>query len=227
MSRPIPPPGYPPMMQEPEPRQGRGCFFYGCLTVVVLLLLLVAIVGGTAYWGYKKLLSYTSDKPMEIPTIEATAADYEALKARIDAFTKAADQVQQAEIELTATDINTLIAHDPEWKEVHGKAYVKIEGDEMKADASIPLGEIPGFKGRYLNGTLGINVSLQDGELEVKPKTLVVKDKSVPKQIMDQLRQQNWADETNQDDDAMKVIRKLESIEIKDGKIKVKSRGKE
>ncbi|NOZ22727.1 MAG: hypothetical protein GXP25_16740 [Planctomycetes bacterium] len=226
MSRPIPPPPSPPMMQDVEPKQGRGCFFYGCLTSIILLILLLAVVGGTIYWGYNKLLSYTSDKPMDIPTVEATADEYTALKARVEAFTKAIDEGKSAEIELSARDINILIAQDPDWKEVKGKAFVKIEGDEVKADASIPLGEFPGFKGRYLNGTIGLNISLENNLLVVKPKTVVVKGKALPKQVMDALREQNLAKDADKEEKNIEIIRKFERIEIKDGKIKVKSKGK-
>jgi len=227
MSRPIPPPPAPPTMQDMEPKQGRGCFFYGCLTAVILVILLVAIAAGTIYWAYNKLLSFTSDKPMDIPTIEATVDEYNALAARIEAFKKTVEEGKPAEIELSAGDINALIARDADWKQLKGKAYVKIEGDEVKADVSIPLGELPLLKGRYLNGTLGMNVSLKDNLLVVKPKTIIVKGKPVPKQVMDQLRQENWAKDAYKDEDNMKIIEKFDSIEIKDGKIKVKCKGKE
>jgi len=212
-------------MQEPE-KQGRGCLFYGCLILAILAVVVLLVVGGGAYWTYNYFKSFTADKPMDIPVVEAGPGEYEALKARVEAFKKALDEGKKAEIALSGKDINLLIGNDPEWKDLKGRAHVTIEGDEIKADASIPIPkDAPVFKGRYINGTIGMKVSLANGTLFLSPKTIVVNEKAVPDQIMKELQKQNFAAETCKDEDAAKAIEKFESIQVKDGKITIKSSG--
>jgi hypothetical protein len=121
----------------------------------------VLIIGG----GYWYILSFTDDKPMDIPVVEASADRYQAIRSRIDAFVKAVEEDKSAELSLTADEINILIAQDPHWKELKGKVHVKIKGDELMAEVSIPIKgkNARSFKGRYLNGTVGVRPRLKNG----------------------------------------------------------------
>ena len=75
----------------------------------------------------------------------------QALKDRVEAFRKAVEAGTATEpLVLTSDDLNALIEENAELK---GKVYVKIEGDEVKGQVSIPLerlADLPMFKGRYL-----------------------------------------------------------------------------
>ena len=82
------------------------------------------------------------------------------------------------------------------------------------------------FKGRYLNGEADLKASLQDGVLIVTLDSIEVNGQSPPEQMMTTLRQQNLAKDAYKDPKAAELFRKLESLEIDDGKIILKVRAK-
>jgi hypothetical protein len=212
--------------QQPQ-RPKHGCFFYGCITVIVLLVL-IAIAGFLAVrWGLNKLQQYvneyTETVPVAFPKSPLTDEDRQKLYDRWKAFTDAVESGDKAEtIELTADEINALIERDPEMR---GRFHVTIDGSKIGGAISIPLDAL-GFRGRFLNGSATATVSLVGGRLAVYLDQVTVKEKPVPEHFMTELRKQNIAkDFTNNPDNARK-IEKLESIEVKDGKLIVKSKPK-
>jgi hypothetical protein len=161
---------------EPPPKPKRnGCLGKGCLMLVVFLILLgvAFFVGG--YVGVRYVV--TSNTPKEIPQIETTEADQEAIRHRWEEFAAASrsappeatplttttttTEVTPAptpatnHIELTATDINQLIAGN---RKLRGKAFVSIENNVARVQVSVPLEKV-GFRGRFLNGELQVRSS--------------------------------------------------------------------
>jgi len=116
---------------------------------------------------------------------------------------------------LTGQEINALIADSPAWKQLKGKLYVTVAGDQIKGEVSIPmddLGKMPGLsrlKGRFLNGSASLKISLQDGTLFVTMQSLQVKGQSPPENIMAQLRAQNLAQNIYNDPKGSELIRRL------------------
>ena len=90
------------------------------------------------------------------------------LKQRFEAFQQAVrEQRPTKPLELTADDINALIASGPKRQDLKGKFYVSLEGDQLKGEVSMPLQEIglSMFKGRYLNGSATFGLSFRNGTL--------------------------------------------------------------
>jgi hypothetical protein len=158
---------------EPPPKpKGMGCIGKGCLLIIVfLVLLVVAFVIGF----------YVGTKPKEIPQVQTSEAEQNAVSARWDDFEAASKQeappvvpvaspnpdttpIPDASplpeatppnpnrIELTANDINQLIARS---RRARGKAFVSIENDVARVQVSIPLEKV-GFHGRSLNGEFSV-----------------------------------------------------------------------
>jgi hypothetical protein len=156
---------------EPPPRQRRsGCLGKGCMMLVVFLILLAVafFVGG--YVGVRYVV--TSTQPREIPQVQSTEAEQEAVRNRWEEFKvspRASDTTttttdgttaQRApsntnRIELSATDINQLIAGS---RKLRGKAFVSIENNIARVQVSVPLEKV-GFRGRFLNGELQVRSS--------------------------------------------------------------------
>lgn len=155
---------------EPPPKQRKsGCLGKGCMMLVIFLILLgvAFFVGG--YVGVRYVV--TSTTPKEIPQIETTEADQEAVRHRWEEF-KVAPQNAPVEpttttttteptppsppasnrIELSASDINQLIAGS---RKLRGKAFVSIENNVARVQVSVPLEKV-GFRGRFLNGELQV-----------------------------------------------------------------------
>ncbi len=222
----------------PEPPMAaphqRGCFFYGCIIASVLALLVAIMLALVTYLGFRFLNQaveeYTATAPRELPKSEMPAEKREALKERVEAFRKAVHAGSPIEpLELTSDDLNALIEESPELK---GKVYIKIEGREIKGQVSFPLDAFANvpllgmFKGRYLNGEAALKASLEDGVLLVTLDSFEVNGKSQPENVMTNLRQQNLAKDAFNDPKAAAMLRKLESLEVKDDKVILKVRAK-
>jgi hypothetical protein len=220
------------------PAKRRGCFFYGCITVLVIMVL-CGIAGFFAIrYGLNKFTAfveqYTDTTPMKLPTVQMSSTDYQLLDKRVTAFSDAVNARKATlPLVLTGDEINALIANSPAWKALKGKLYVAIEGDQVMGTVSIPmddLAEAPGLsrlKGRYLNGSAALKVSLTNSVLVVTLQSLEAKGQRPPPQIMTQLQSVNFAQNSAQDPKTQEMIGRLESIEVKDGKITIKVRAKE
>jgi hypothetical protein len=218
----------------PEPPQAlprqRGCFFYGCiiaLVLAVLMAILLAVVGYFLYRTLNQLVDqYTSTTPRVLPKVEMPAEQVKTLKDRVEAFRKAVESGTPTEpLVLTSDDLNGLIEENPDLK---GVIYVKLDGDQVKGQVSIPLDKLNFgmVRGRYLNGEADFKASLSDGVLIVTIESVEVNGQKLPEQFITELRKQNVAKDAYKDEKTAQMIRKLESLEVKDGKIILKVRAK-
>ncbi len=221
----------------PEPPQAlprqRGCFFYGCIIASILALLLAILMAVIGLLWFTALSNQLVDEytlgtaPRQLPKVEMPAEQRQTLKDRVEAFRKAVDAGTPTEpLVLTSDDLNALIEENPELK---GKIYVKIEGDEIKGQVSIPARQARSsrmFRGRYLNGEADLKASLEDGVLIVTLDSIEVNGKKASRGVDERMRQQNLAKDVYKNPKNAEMIRKLESLEVKDGKIILKVRAK-
>jgi hypothetical protein len=159
---------------EPPPTRGTGCFGKSCLVLIVLAILFVVVGIGGIYWSLRHV--YLSDKPTPIsettaPTETSAAMPAETsvatpskksaeVRERFDTMKKAARAHEASDVELTAADINALIAAN---RKSRGTASVGISDTVLQAQFSIPLErfDLPfrnafGLTDRYLNATATI-----------------------------------------------------------------------
>ncbi len=160
---------------EPPAKRGMGCLAKGCLTLIVLAILLVVVGVGGTYWSLRHV--YLSDKPAPIPeatppsettgaatpgeTNVATPSEKSAeVRERLDTMKQAARAHERTGVELTAADINALIAAN---RKSRGTASVGINDTVAQAQFSIPLQrlDVPfrnalGLGDRYLNAAVTI-----------------------------------------------------------------------
>ncbi|HKS38354.1 MAG TPA: hypothetical protein VJW76_14265, partial [Verrucomicrobiae bacterium] len=182
----------------PQKTKGRGCFFYGCLTMVILFL--VVAIGG--YFAVRAAVNsfvakYTDTKPMELPKVELSKTEMEELDKRLATFKEGveADKSVSA-LALSADEINALIQRNAEAK---NKFSIGFEDDQVKGKISLPLGELKipiigrWLKGRYLNGTAGLKPTLQNGVLIVTLQSVEVNGQTIPADILAGLKNRNLA----------------------------------
>jgi len=225
MPDPIPPTTPPQAPPPPVPKQ-KGCWFYGCVTLAIL-----ALIGGVGlYFSARYVIKsasglaerYTSTTPAPMETVSISQADLKSLQDRVASFAQAMDnQKGLREIVLTAFDINALIQNDPSYKNAKGNVFVILESDQVKARISMPLDDIGPLKlkGRYLNGTAAVKVSLENGVLNVRLKDVDVGGNPLPEAIMTAFKDINFAQNLEKDPNASQWLRKLESIVVKDDKV--------
>ena len=221
-----------PGLPDAPPRQ-RGCFFYGCLISSIVALLGLIAVGILSYFVYRSVVRLvdenTATAPRELPKVELPAVERRTLKERIESFKKAIDAGESAEtLFLTADEINALIDEDPNWK---GQVYLTIDGDKLRGKLSVSLDKLSSvlekigigmLRGRYFNGEIELKTNLSDGILNVIVESLEVNGRRLPKEIVDQLK--TTTIEFSKDPKVTEETRKIESLEIKDGKIIIKGR---
>ena len=217
-------------MTDPAAKPRRGCFFYGCITGLVLLVLVLGALMVGLHYVKKMVNQYTDTQPMELPTVQMSPGESDKLKQRCEAFQKAVREQRPAKpLELTADDVNALIASGPERQALQGKFYVSLEGDQLKGEVSVPLQEVglSMFKGRYLNGSATFNLSFRNGALFVSPQTIIVKGKPLPEAYMQAIRKENLAAKLTNEPSAAAVLQGLEDIQVKEGRLVVVPKAKE
>jgi hypothetical protein len=188
---------------EPPPKRGMGCFGKGCLILIVLAILLVVVGVGGTYWSLRHV--YLSDKPAPIaeasaPTETSAATPGETsvatpseksaeVRERLDTMKKAAKAHEQTEVELTAADINALIAAN---RKSRGTASVGIDGNVLQAQFSIPLErlDVPfrsafGLGDRYLNATVTITAPPGTNASSVQLNEVTLNGHGIPAGLLD------------------------------------------
>ena len=75
------------------------------------------------------------------------------------------------------------------------------------------------FKSRYLNGSAIFNLSFRDGRLSVTPQTIQVRGEPLPEIYLREIRKQNLAFAFTNDPAAAALLKGLEEIQVKEGKL--------
>jgi hypothetical protein len=214
----------------PPPRRGLGCFGRGCLVLVVFAVVLGIACFAGMYWGLHRHSAifhglYWLTKAQAIgqtstpvPAFTASDTQIQSVHERCQDFEQKARAGQAAELELTADDINTLIATN---QDLRGKVFVSIDGDRLRCQASVPLGELIGRSGYYFNGDIAIELknaeSLEDPQLS----RITVNGEVVPPDLL------NWKYRSKRLRDYLAGYRNgtgVGTVEIRDGKLILKSR---
>jgi hypothetical protein len=167
-------------IEPPPQRHGVGCFVKGCLILVVFFILLgLAFVAGY-YFAQKH--DYFSTHHEELPASHATVEEEDAIRARWDSFTKAAQGREAARIELSADDLNALIASDQQFR---GNAYVTIEGTTAHFQISMPLAKGRWFRGRYVNAQCTVQSAPSGKPEDARVSSIILNGQPVGEEVLD------------------------------------------
>ena len=214
----------------PPPRRGLGCFGRGCLILIVFaIVLMIACVAGM-YWGFHRHSAVLhglywltkaqaiAQKPVPIPEFTASDGQTQSVHERCGDFEQKARAGQPAEVELTPDDINTLIATN---KDTRGKIFVSIDGERLRCQASVPLGELMGRSGYYFNGDIVVELKSAESLENPQLNRIVVNGEPVPHDLL------NWKYRSKRLRDYLADYRNdsgVATIEIRDGKLILRSR---
>ena len=136
-------PKFTPEPPQPLPKQ-RGCFFYGCIIASILAVLFAILMVVIAFFVYRLVNQlvdqYTSTTPQELPKVEMPAgAGQDAQGSSRGIPQGRRERNSHRTLVLTSDDLNALIEDNPDLK---GVIYVKIEGNEVKGQISLPLDKL-------------------------------------------------------------------------------------
>ena len=125
---------------------------------------MVVFVGGTFFVLNRALNIFTSTQPVQIQVRQATPAERQVAKAKLDTLRSAARNHQEATIEFTADEINALIANESEFRGARGHVRVAIANSIASLDVSAPLDSMHWhrLKGRWFNGNIQFGFSYVD-----------------------------------------------------------------
>ena len=205
-------------IEPPPERHGIGCFVKGCLILVIFVILLgLSFVAGY-YFAQKH--EYFSTRHEPLPTSHATIEEENAVRARWDEFEKAARANESARIELSADDLNALIASEPR---LSGNAYVTIDDGTAHLQISMPLAKGQWFRGRYVNADCSVRSGTNGKPQDVRITSITVNGRPVGEEVLEwrygrlpsfRSYVADWITQSN-----------LKTLEISDGKVILESKG--
>jgi hypothetical protein len=196
----------------PPQKKGGGCclFSTGCLVALIIMLLL--FVGGTLYAFFKVRDFATDTQPAALPEVVVTDAARENAKEKM------------AELK-SAIESNRALAASEGQGELQGKLALGIRDEHVTADFSVPLNEVPGFKGRYLNGSLVLKATVENGILEVYLVEASFNGKPVPAPFLSELRTTNLAQQVYEDPNAREMLKHIRRLTVAGGQVSVTTTG--
>ena len=157
------PPSLPPTVSANQRRGGLGCFTKGCLLTIIVLMLLGVGLGTFAWFFYKSGQAFFTDQPVATRAATPTDEQYQAVLTRLQPFSQAMAEGRAESVELTADDLNTLIARAPQLAPLRGQAFVEIVKGQMIADISFPVTD-PGPTQYFINARTTLDASFAGGK---------------------------------------------------------------
>ena len=216
-------------VEAPPQRKGLGCFGRGCLIVLVFVIVLAIACFAGMYWGLHRhsALFYGSywmaktrsiaEAPTSVPEFNASDQQIQVVQERWQDFEQKTRAGQSAEIELSADDINALIASS---EDVRGKVFVSIDRDKLRLQMSVPIGKFFGGTGYYFNGDVIIELKGAQSLDGPRFSRITINGEQVPTDFL------NWKYGSRQLREYLSEqgnAYELGTIEIRDGKVITRS----
>jgi hypothetical protein len=186
------------------------------------MALAFALVAAMLAWKARN--EFTSSKPEPLPSVNLSEAEINHTQQQVRAFQLSVSRRQPtAPLQLTAGQINALIASEAPYQALRGKFYFTIDDDKLKAQVSLPAEEaglkLPLFRGRYLNGVGTFSLAFDNGNLRIGLESLSIEGKPLPEAYSKRLRAQNLASWLLQNPRASMALERLQDVEVKGGRL--------
>jgi len=217
-------------VEAPPRRKGLGCLARGCLILLVFAIVLAIACFAGMYWGLHRhsALFYGSywlaktrsiaEAPAPVPEFSASDQQIQRVRERWQDFEQKTRAGQPAEIELSADDINALIATS---EDVRQKVFASIDGNQLRLQVSLPIGEVLGRPGYYFNGDVVIELKGAESLDSPQFSRITINGEQAPTDFL------NWKYRSRQLREYLAEQRNaydVGTIEIRDGKVILHSR---
>jgi hypothetical protein len=217
-------------VEAPPRRRGLGCFARGCLILLVFAIVLAIACFAGMYWGLQRhsALFYGSywlakthsiaQAPTPVPEFSTSDQQIQRVRELWQDFEQKTRAGQSAEIELSAEDINALIATS---EDVRGKVFASVEGNQLRFQASVPIGGFLGRPGYYFNGDVTIELNGAQSLENPQFSRITVNGEQIPTDFL------NWKYRSRHLREYLADQRnafEIGTIEIRDGKVILRSR---
>lgn len=213
---------------KPHASAARRPRWQGCLIVlggaVLAVVLIVVVVALVLFWRFRSLRDEFADTSLEaVPVAEADAATARRLNRTAEQLERAVKEGRTERFEFTEEQLNQMIATLPAAQEARGKAQVRIVDDRLKVRTGLPLDQVPGFQGRFLNGEFTLDLRLENGALDLRVVDAEVRGKPLPPAIMARLRDYNLADQALRNPDVRRHLEGLRGLRLEGGRLIVET----
>lgn len=204
-------------------KKAKGCFFWGCLTLAILFVAGGGCIGFVLYRAHGFLKTYTSEVPPDVPVQQVNSDRLTMVTQEIEAFQAAVENDQPAQLSLSDDDLNMLIAEVPE---LAGNLYIDIEDDRINVTGGLPLDNILGFKGRYLNGTFSSRFSIEEGQVSIDLESFSIDDidKVIPPELqqilVEEMQKEEFVDRVLANEPELEqMVNQIESLYFENGNV--------
>jgi len=209
-----------------QQKQGPGCWGIGCAIVLIVLLLLGGLCAGISWYLKSKVGTYISSAPATIQTFDGGDQMYRATQQKLADFGRSVQQNQPATLKLSADEINTLFARDPDLQASHVRAFVAMTGNQAHVEASLPgsLSPLPSLKDSYFNGTADLSPTYDPSNksISLNLRTLTIGTNPVPTQELSTMETELQffiSMQMQQSPNVAAFLDHLQSAEVRDGKL--------
>ena len=207
-----------------QEKRGLGCVGKGFLILACFIVFLM--IAGTIdlYFGmhthsavvnsvvWAKKSHVLSQEPSPVPQFETTEQNINATRQKWKDFEKNTRN-QPAFIELTADDLNNLIARI---RHLRDKAFVTIEDNRLRIRMSVPVGEYVREGNYYLNADIVITSEGRQSLDNPRVSGIIINNQSLPSDVLDwKYDGRPLRDYLGQHGAALRD----DTIEIRDGKV--------
>src|SRR5476651_689804 len=127
-----------PLPTPPKKKSGLGCLGCGCVVLALLVVLAIVMAGSVAYGAYKLALDLSSPTPPAITAFDGGDDLYQKARQKLGDFDHDVQNHQAATIRLSADELNTLVARDPNLMKNHIKVFVTMTDAEGRMQAAFP-----------------------------------------------------------------------------------------
>jgi hypothetical protein len=200
-----------------------GCLGKGCIFVAIVMLIFAGALGFGAYSMYRQLYDMTSAEPAAVPVHAASQTQAQEVGRRYRAFVDLVQQGRAGNIRLTAQDMNTLIAVDPALEGVKGKVYFCIQDNLMRIQTSVPMGDTPFVKGRYLNANIALKLFIESGQVTIEPTAVEANGKKMPPQFLKALQGLRWSETLRKEPEIARILDQIKTLKIEDNALVVET----
>jgi hypothetical protein len=209
-----------PSFIEPPPQRetGAGCFAKGCTILCLFCLLLAtAFVVGSIYAVRQLRTNFFARQSVPLPVSNSTPEEQHTALAKWKIFERSARAHAPAQIEMTADELNALIAADPR---LRGKGFVTIDGNRGHLQVSFAI-QSRWLRGRYLNAECTIEAPTTGNPDDLRIIDATINGQPVPDEFLrfrGPFTIRRCLEEWDQEND-------LKSIDIHGGKVILETRG--
>lgn len=218
----------PPVVQK---KSGCGCFGCGCAILGLIAVLLLGLVAAGGYLFYTQaILGLTSTTAATVPTFDGGDDVYQGAMQKVTDFHHDLNDHQAATLSLSADEINTLVARNPELSKNNIHFFLIMNDDKARIQSSVPTGILSQglLKDRYLNSDFSFNLNFDPGSesLDVGLQSLQVGSVTAPPKDLPFLQSElnellNMA--LQKDQDVRSMLLQAKSIQIKDGQLVIET----